>query len=181
MNPHNILVTRNGIAKLTDLGVAIELGDDNGLTQDGGLIGNYDYISPEQARHSHNVDSRSDIYSLGCTLYHMVAGRVPFPSFSLPEKIHHHLTAEPPPLSSLVPGVPRGFEELVSRMMRKSPEERHPDPMAVARALEPFTEDGAIASGLGATLIMDLRPDQSDRSRASTPIFPPSPIHVRRG
>ena len=172
VNPHNILVTRDGTAKLTDLGLAIEFGDANGLTLDGGLIGNYDYISPEQARHSRDVDSRSDIYSLGCTLYHMVAGRVPFPSFSLPAKIQAQLTSEPAPLSSLVPGVPKAFDEVVSRMMRKSPEERPPDPMAVARALEPFIQGEFFEGGFGASSNIDLPPNPRDSSRISTQVFP---------
>ncbi len=77
VNPFNILVTRDGTAKLTDLGLAIDLADQAQVTRDGATVGTFDYISPEQARHSHSVDTRSDIYSLGCTLYHMIAGRSP--------------------------------------------------------------------------------------------------------
>ena len=83
MNPYNILVTLDGIAKLTDLGLAIDLPKQAQVTRDGATVGTFDYVSPEQARHSHSVDTRSDIYSLGCTLYHMLSGQVPFPSPSL--------------------------------------------------------------------------------------------------
>ena len=148
VNPANILVTNDGIAKLADLGLAIEVGDLLGVTQDGSFLGNYDYVSPEQARNSRLADTRSDIYSLGCTLYQMVTGQVPFPFPSLPEKIQAHLTSDPPPMSTLVAGLPPGLEQVVATMMRKFPEDRYPDPPAVARALEPFlgNEAGANAS-----------------------------------
>src|SRR4051794_27997066 len=80
VNPYNILVTRDGIAKLTDLGLAIDLSEEAQVTREGATVGTFDYISPEQARHSHAVDTRTDIYSLGCSLYHMLTGHVPFPS-----------------------------------------------------------------------------------------------------
>jgi serine/threonine-protein kinase len=172
VNPYNILVTREGTAKLADLGLAIEIGDADAVTLDGALLGNYDYISPEQARHSLNLDSRSDIYSLGCTLYHMVSGQVPFPYPSLPEKLQAQLMSDPAPLSSLVPGVPKEFEEVVSRMMRKRPEERHQDPLSAAKALEPFIEGEVFASELGVASTADLRRVGGDKSLSRTEIFP---------
>src|SRR5262249_40340793 len=99
--------------------------------------------APEQARHSHLADIRSDIYSLGCTLYHMIAGQVPFPSPSLSEKLFAHHALEPRPLQQLVPDVPAGLVEVVQRMMRKRPEERYTARVQVARALEPFMGDHA--------------------------------------
>ena len=139
VNPANIMVTRDGTAKLTDLGLAIDLGDEgDNVTRDGATVGTFDYISPEQAQHSRNVDTRADIYSLGCTLYYMMAGRVPFPVPSLPEKLYAHQLSEPEPLSAIVPGIPMGLEIVVRRMMRKVADERYPTPLAVALALEPF-------------------------------------------
>src|SRR4051795_9292458 len=116
VNPYNILVTRDGTAKLTDLGLAIDLGEQVAVTRDGATVGTFDYISPEQARHSHSVDTRSDIYSLGCTLYHMLAGQVPFPSPSLPEKLFGHQAVVPASLSKLVPEIPAGLVAVVERM-----------------------------------------------------------------
>src|SRR5262245_29970220 len=81
VNPWNIIITREGVAKLTDMGLAIDPTDlEDNVTRDGATVGTFDYIAPEQARHSRNVDTRADIYSLGCTLYHMLTGRVPFPT-----------------------------------------------------------------------------------------------------
>jgi serine/threonine protein kinase len=141
VNPYNILVTLDGTAKLADLGLAIDLADQAPVTREGATVGTFDYVSPEQARHSHAVDTRSDIYSLGCTLYHMIAGRVPYPSPSLPEKLFGHQALEPEPLTALAPDVPEGLAAVVKRMMRKSPDERFATPLEVAQALEPFTNE----------------------------------------
>src|SRR6516162_4435846 len=102
VNPYNILVTHDGIAKLTDMGLAINLAEDDRVTREGATVGTFDYVAPEQARHSHSADIRSDIYSLGCTLYHMITGQVPFPSPSLPEKLFSHQALEPAPLDQLI-------------------------------------------------------------------------------
>ncbi|MDB5350927.1 MAG: serine/threonine protein kinase [Planctomycetota bacterium] len=139
VNPMNILIDHDGTAKLTDLGLAIDLGDlDDIVTRDGATVGTFDYISPEQAKHSRSVDARSDVYSLGCTLYHMISGRVPFPSPSLPEKLYAHQLNDPDPLANSAPGVPEGLVAVVSKMMKKSVDDRYPRAADVARALEPF-------------------------------------------
>jgi serine/threonine protein kinase len=143
VNPYNVLVTHEGIAKLADLGLAIDLAEEERVTREGATVGTFDYVAPEQARHSHAADIRSDIYSLGCTIYHMIAGHVPFPSPSLPEKLFAHQALEPRPLGHLVPDVPAGLAEIVRRMMRKLPEERYATPLQVAQALEPFVGDHA--------------------------------------
>jgi eukaryotic-like serine/threonine-protein kinase len=140
VNPYNVLVTRDGTAKLADLGLAIDLADDDHVTREGATVGTFDYVAPEQARHSHSADIRSDIYSLGCTIYHMCAGQVPFPSPSLPEKLFAHQALEPTLLYQLVPGLPEGLSEVVQRMMRKSPDERFATPMQVVQALEPYAD-----------------------------------------
>ena len=156
VNPMNILLDRDGTAKLTDLGLAIDLGDDDDIvTRDGATVGTFDYISPEQAKHSRMVDARADIYSLGCTLYHMISGRVPFPTPSLPEKLYAHQLNEPEPLSTFVPNLPEGLAAIVSKMMRKSPDDRYRRASDVARALEPFASGtlsaSRIAPGLSST------------------------------
>ncbi len=141
VNPYNILVTRDGIAKLADLGLAINLAEDDRVTREGATVGTFDYVAPEQARHSHSADIRSDIYSLGCTLYHMISGQVPFPSPSLPEKLFAHQAMDPTPLDKLMPGLSPGLAAVVGRMMRKSPDERYATPFLVAQALEPFESE----------------------------------------
>ena len=138
---------RDGTAKLTDLGLAIDLGDlEDIVTRDGATVGTFDYISPEQARHSRSVDTRSDIYSLGCTLYHMISGRVPFPTPSLPEKLYAHQLSEPEPLAAAAPDLPPGFEAVILKLMSKKVEDRYPTALAAAQALEPFVEGAASLS-----------------------------------
>ena len=141
VNPNNVLVTHEGIAKLADLGLAIDLAEAERVTREGATVGTFDYVAPEQARYSHAADIRSDIYSLGCTLYHMVAGQVPFPSPSLTEKLFAHQALEPTPLNQLIPHIAADFVEVVQRMMRKLPDERYATPLQVAQALEPFIEE----------------------------------------
>ncbi|RUL87323.1 serine/threonine-protein kinase [Tautonia sociabilis] len=165
VNPQNILVTYDGTAKLADLGLAIDLGDpDDVVTRDGATVGTFDYISPEQARHPRSVDTRSDLYSLGCTLYHMIAGRVPFQAASLPEKLYAHQLQMPEPLSQLVPGVPPGLEAIVFKMLAKAPDDRFSTPLGVAEALAPYAEQAqAVAS------ILRPEPEANDASDGRRP------------
>ena len=138
VNPYNILVTHDGTAKLADMGLAIDLAEEDRVTREGATVGTFDYVAPEQARHSHSADIRSDIYSLGCTLYHMISGQVPFPTPSLPEKLFAHQAMEPTPLDKLMPGLSKGLAEVVARMMRKSADDRYATPHLVAQALDLF-------------------------------------------
>lgn len=163
VNPQNILVTRDGTAKLTDLGLALDLGDmEEMVTRDGATVGTFDYIAPEQARHSRAVDTRSDIYSLGCTLYHMISGQVPFPGPSLPEKLYAHQISEPEELSLLVPGLPAGLDDVVRRMMKKAMEQRYQSPGEVAQALEPYVT--------GATSLSQIIPSSLARIPTTGPM-----------
>jgi eukaryotic-like serine/threonine-protein kinase len=156
VNPYNILVTYDGTAKLADLGLAIAMAEEDRVTRDGATVGTFDYIAPEQARHSRAADIRSDIYSLGCTIYHMCTGHVPFPGPSLPEKLFGHQSIEPTPLCRVVSGLSEGLSEVVERMMKKSPEERYATPMQVAQALEPYVDGRAsIANAEGETLLLE--------------------------
>lgn len=156
VNPANILVDRDGTAKLTDLGLAIDLNDaEDVVTRDGATVGTFDYISPEQARNPRQIDTRSDIYSLGCSLYQMIAGRVPFPAQSLPEKLFAHQSAQAEPLTSLAPGTPEGLDAVVRKMMAKSPADRYARPADAARALEPFARNTKLST-----------PGHADRARS---------------
>jgi serine/threonine protein kinase len=139
VNPMNILIDRDGTAKLTDLGLAIDLADQgDAVTRDGATVGTFDYISPEQARHSRSIDIRSDLYSLGCALYHMIAGRPPYTQPSLAEKLYAHQSLPAVPLEAIVPGLAPGLARVVYRLMAKRPEDRYATPLEAARALEPF-------------------------------------------
>ena len=123
VKPGNVMVMRSGQAKLADFGF-VKSSLESVLSSEGEVLGTPDYISPEAARGERNLDFRSDLYSLGATLYHMMAGCPPF-SGSGSSVMEAHIRLEPPPLSGLRPGLPARFMALIERLMRKNPAERH--------------------------------------------------------
>jgi serine/threonine protein kinase len=144
LKPGNIMVTPNEHAKLLDLGLALVQGEDEDRTIIGGagyVVGSMDWIAPEQTANAAEVDARSDLYGLGCTMYFALSGRPPFPGGTRLEKMQRHRSAEPPPLEQLNPAVPPTFAELVRKLMAKSPAQRFPTAAAVRRELKPWVPD----------------------------------------
>src|SRR5262249_2472868 len=131
---HTIKILDFGLAVLYDAGT-----EQGGLTGVNMVVGTPDYIAPEQAEDSHLADFRSDVYALGCTLYHMLTGHVPFPNESILRKLDGHRTQEPPSIRSLRPEIPEGLAAVIAKMMAKRPCDRYESAGAVAEALEPFT------------------------------------------
>lgn len=91
----------------------------------------------------HAADIRSDIYSLGCTLYYVLAGQPPFPGSNLVRKMVHHATEPAPPLRKFNPAVPDGLQQIVTWMMAKDPTQRYPTPRRAAQALQAYIGAGA--------------------------------------
>lgn len=138
VKPSNVLIAPNGQAKLIDLGLArlSEPGNADGdLTASGVTLGTFDYISPEQARDPRNADSRSDIYSLGCTLFYMLAGRPPFPEGTVLQKLLQHQGDTPPDVCHFRPDLPEEVSHVLSKMMAKDPRRRYPDSARLMEAL----------------------------------------------
>jgi serine/threonine protein kinase len=131
-----------GTVKILDFGLArfaSELGVTGGsLTYDGSVVGTPDYMAPEQADDSRRADIRADIYSLGCTLYHLLAGQATFPTGTMMQKLRAHREQAPRPLADLRPDVPAEVVRVVARLMAKDPGERYQTPAEVAQALAPF-------------------------------------------
>ena len=130
VKPSNVLVTNDGHAKLVDMGLARTeqiQSTANDLTATGVTLGTFDYISPEQARDPRNVDTRSDIYSLGCTLYFMLTGRPPFPEGTMLQKLLSHTSESPPDPSQFRDDIPPRMIDLLARMLAKDPDHRHQD------------------------------------------------------
>jgi len=138
VKPSNILITREGRAKLIDMGLARLLDTAearNDLTASGVTLGTFDYISPEQARDPRNADIRSDIYSLGCTFFFMLAGRPPFPEGTVLQKLLQHQGDAPPDIRSFQPAIPAEIAFLIQKMMAKDPKQRFQTPTVLIEAL----------------------------------------------
>jgi serine/threonine protein kinase len=149
VKPANLLRTKDrSLIKILDMGLArLHASDDRQqsvgeLTHSGVVMGTPDYMAPEQAIDSHSVDIRADIYSLGCTLYFLLAGQPPFPESSLTQKLLWHQQKDPEPVRKLRQDLPAGLETVLTTMMAKNPDERYQSPGDVARALVPFVSIG---------------------------------------
>jgi serine/threonine protein kinase len=141
LKPHNLMLTPDGCVKILDFGLArlaSEAASAAGLTGTGMVLGTVDYIAPEQADNARQADIRSDIYSLGCTLYHLLSGQPPFPTGTSLQKVMAHREKNPQPLTELRPDLPEGIMPVLERMMAKNPKYRYQTPAEVAFALEPF-------------------------------------------
>jgi hypothetical protein len=140
IKPSNLLADDQGVVRIGDFGLArlTEAAETGSLTATGDLVGTPDYLAPEQASDPRRVDIRSDIYGLGCTLYHLLTGRPPFPAKGHAAKLAGHLFGKPEPLTALAPAVPPGLASVVARMMAKDPQARYQTPAEAAAALAPF-------------------------------------------
>ncbi len=145
IKPQNLMLTPKGQVKVLDFGLAklaSERGSRAGLTSDGAYMGTPEYCAPEQATDARSADIRADIYSLGCTLYCLLAGRPPFEADTPVQAALAHLMQEPPPLPGLRPDVPPELWQAVARMLAKDPAKRYQAPAEVARALVRFSGRG---------------------------------------
>jgi serine/threonine-protein kinase len=144
IKPSNLLLTASapgsglGVVKILDFGLA-RLGPGSDLTTTltpaNTVMGTPDFMAPEQALGSDDVDVRADLYSLGCTLYWLLTGQVPFPGGTLGQKIARHLNQEPAPVVRLRPEVPPAVSSVVSKLMAKRPEDRFQTAAGVAAVL----------------------------------------------
>ncbi len=126
IKPDNIFLSKTGEVKVGDLGLAKRVDSDaSGLTKTGTTVGSPHYMSPEQGMGEKDLDFRTDVYSLGCTLYHMITGSVPYNSKNVVEVVTQHVYAPPPDLAAAMPGCPPSLARLVSQMLAKKRHGRH--------------------------------------------------------
>ncbi len=148
ITPRNLMLTDDGKVKVLDFGLAYFVSEaktgDRPATQNV-LLGSIDYMAPEQAADPHWADIRADVYSLGCTLYFLLAGQPPFPHGQLAEKIRRHAQRPPPALAEVRDDVPPELSLVLERMLAKSPADRYQTPSEVAAALAPWGGRGMAA------------------------------------
>lgn len=125
IKPDNVLVTKKGIVKVADLGLAKSTDEDMSMTQSGTGLGTPHYMPPEQARNAKHVDNRCDIYALGVTLYHFLTGKVPFAGESIVELITNKEKGIFQPAHRMNPQVPERLSLIVDKAMAKDPKHRY--------------------------------------------------------
>lgn len=123
IKPHNILITREGVLKITDFGIAKAINTGT-MTSNTATIGSVHYLSPEQARGGY-IDEKTDIYSLGVLLYEMVTGKLPFEGNTAVSIAMQHIEKEPVSPRIIIPEIPSSFENVILKAMRKSPSARY--------------------------------------------------------
>lgn len=173
LKPSNLMLTPAGgeggrpdttwdaTIKILDIGLGRELFDENTpegqidtqLTAEGAVLGTPDYLAPEQARDARSADIRSDIYSIGCVLYHAVTGRTPFPDTNIMTQMLKHATEKPAPVAHFVPDAPPGLQKLLDTFMAKDPDRRYQTPAAAAEALAAFLTPDTGAAPTGAKVV----------------------------
>jgi serine/threonine protein kinase len=176
VKPENILVTRNDFAYLVDFGIAEAPGETR-LTRAGDFIGSVGYMAPERFT-GEPLTAASDIYSLGCVLFESLTGTAPYPSASTPQAIAGHTTMAPPRPSEVNPRVPRSFDEVISRVLAKEPDDRYGSAGAFARAAQRALPAPTVPTRAHATLPVD---DASMPTQVATPPPKPPILHRQQG
>ncbi|MFE5587430.1 protein kinase [Kitasatospora sp. NPDC056531] len=179
IKPSNILITPSGTVKVLDFGIARAVdpyATADRLTQDGFIVGTPPYMAPEQARGF--PEPRSDLYALGCLLFELITGRLPFQAPDTVGYLTAHLTQEPPTPSSVSTGVPSAWDELVLKLLEKDPDQRYPNATDLSQELRhldrtPEPAQGPAPPAGGAT--------QPSSTTATAPLPPVAPTRRASG
>jgi eukaryotic-like serine/threonine-protein kinase len=158
--------------KILDIGLARPLFEDSNpgverselseLTQEGVLLGTPDYLSPEQARDPRSIDIRSDLYSLGCVLHHLMTGQPPFPDGNILNQMVRHATEMPRPVRDFNPSCPEAMQQIVYYLLAKQASQRYPTPARAAEALQAFLDAQGITASAPppkSTPRLELKPE----------------------
>lgn len=193
VKPANVLLSEAGSedhAYITDFGVARNVATESGLTQTGRFVGTLDYVAPEQISGG-AVDARADVYALGCLLFKLLTGDVPFPRDTEAARLYAHLNDPPPAPSLHATAVSMALDDVVIRAMSKQPDDRFPSAgdlgRAAVAALEgssPELPERTVATGAAATrtaeTVAPAEPAPAEPSAATRRIEPAGPPRRRR-
>jgi eukaryotic-like serine/threonine-protein kinase len=149
IKPSNILLGRDGRVRILDLGLGVLMEADSAstfATADGIAVGTVDYMSPEQAC-GRDVDGRSDLFGLGCAMYHLMSGKLPFPGSSPIERLGKRLSGRHVPITEYVPELPANVVRVLDRMMAHKPHERFSSAAELADALQNLIRPRARSAG----------------------------------
>ncbi len=173
IKPANIMIEADDRVKITDFGIAKPGDAAENLTATGSLLGTPSYMSPEQAR-GQKLTGRSDLFSVGCVLYEMVAGRKAFRGDSITALLFKIIAEEPQPIQELEPSVPEAMVRVIQKAIAKAPELRYQSGLELAEDLRPMTRAGAMPT-LRAVDTPTITPESAPTiSSAATAISPPT-------
>ncbi|MGP4109451.1 protein kinase domain-containing protein [Streptomyces sp. 4N509B] len=170
IKPSNILVTPSGIVKVLDFGIARAAdpyATADRLTQTGFIVGTPPYMAPEQARGF--PEPRSDLYALGCVLFELITGQLPFQAPDTVGYLSAHLTQDPLTPSSVRAGIPPAWDKLVLTLLHKDPDQRHPSAADLARALRHLGRTSEPGGGPATPATVTLPPPAPTRGASRSP------------
>ncbi|MGL4419433.1 MAG: protein kinase domain-containing protein, partial [Gemmataceae bacterium] len=186
IKPENLMLTRNGVVKILDMGLtkSFTRPEDNltGIIKADVILGTIDYLSPEQAIQS-GVDARSDIYSLGATLFTVLCGYSPYEGTPPKQKLMQHQFGAVPNVQKFRPDVPDELAAIVTRMMAKKPDDRFASSVDVIQALAPWAGDEAVPNSIlmpssvmkSPTNMPSQTPTTAEANSQTRPILPENP------
>lgn len=142
IKPGNIMISDQGTVKVMDFGIARAMDDSSAtMTQNQGVVGTAQYLSPEQAR-GEQVGAKSDLYSAGCVLYEMLTGKPPFTGDSAVAIAYQHVSETATPISTLIPGLDKRWDSIVAKAMAKDTENRYADAAAFRQDIVTLAHGG---------------------------------------